>query len=110
MFPVKHGFGYSYLLTGVPVGWKGSVGGMISEDDGKEQGPWYTRLLSFDPGRAWYTINRDDYLDRGHVEGGLQGKLKKYLDGQVYVQSLYLRMIVNDFRALITIDSPTLTL
>jgi hypothetical protein len=90
MFPIKHGFGYSYLLTGVPVGWKGSVGGMISEDDGKELAPWYMRLLSLNPGRAWYTINGDDYLDRGHVEGGLQGKLKKYLEGQVRVQSLCL--------------------
>ncbi|KAN0108898.1 Protein of unknown function (DUF1365) domain containing protein [Hyaloscypha variabilis] len=82
MFPTKHGFGYSYLLTGVPVGWKGSVGGMISEDDGKNHTPWYQRLLSLDPGGAWYTINGDDYLDRGHVEGGLQGKLNKYLEGQ----------------------------
>jgi hypothetical protein len=85
MFPTKHGFGYSYLLTGVPVGWKGSVGGMISEDDEKEQAPWYFRLLSLNPGGAWYMINGDDYLDRGHVEGGLQGKLKKYLEGQVCI-------------------------
>jgi hypothetical protein len=63
---------------------------MISEDDGKELAPWYMRLLSLNPGRAWYTINGDDYLDRGHVEGGLQGKLKKYLEGQVRVQSLCL--------------------
>jgi hypothetical protein len=110
MFPVKHGFDYSYLLTGVPVGWKGSVGGMISEDDGKKQAPWYTRLSSFDPGSAWYTINGDDYLDRGHVEGGLQGKLKKYLEGQVCVQSPCLGMIANHFRVLIPIDTPTLTL
>jgi hypothetical protein len=86
MFPTKHGFGYSYLLTGVPVGWKGSVGGMISEDDGKKHTPWYQRLLSLDPGGAWYTINGDDYLDRGHVVGGLQGKLKKYLEGQVRIK------------------------
>ena len=85
MFPSKHGFGYSYLLTGVPVGWEGSVGGMISEDDGKEQAPWYLRLFSLNPGDAWYTVNGDDYLNRGHVEGGLQGKLRKYLEGQVCV-------------------------
>ncbi|KAE9378562.1 hypothetical protein N431DRAFT_435627, partial [Stipitochalara longipes BDJ] len=82
MFPTKHGFGYSYLLTGVPVGWEGSVGGMISEDAGKGQMPWYLRLFSLNPGGAWYTVNGDDYLDRGHVEGGLQGKLEKYLEGQ----------------------------
>jgi len=83
MFPTKHGFGYSYLLTGVPVGWKGSVGGMISEDAGKERLPWYLRLFSLNPGGAWYAVNGGDYLDRGHAEGGLQGKLKKYLEGQV---------------------------
>ncbi len=92
------------------MGWKDSVGGMISEDDGKEQAPWYKRLLSFDPGRAWYTINGDDYLDRGHVEGGLQGKLKKYLEGQVYIQSLQVGIVANYFRVLIPIDTPTLTL
>jgi Protein of unknown function (DUF1365) len=85
MFPTKHGFGYSYLLTGVPVGWTGSAGGMISRDVEKEQAPWYLRLLSLNPGGAWYTINGDDYLDRGHVEGGLQGKLEKYLEGQVCI-------------------------
>jgi hypothetical protein len=89
MFPTKHGFGYSYLLTGVPVGWRGPVGGMISEDDGKERAPWYLRLLSLDPGGAWYTVSGDDYLDRGHVEGGLQGKLRKYLEGQVCILSLH---------------------
>jgi Protein of unknown function (DUF1365) len=86
MFPTKHGFEYSYLLTGVPVGWKGTVGGMISEDDGKSQAPWYSRLFSLNTGGAWYAVNGDDYLDRGHVEGGLRGKLEKYLEGQVRFQ------------------------
>lgn len=87
MFPTRHGFGYSYLLTGVPVGWKGSIGGMISGDVGQEPAPWYSRVLSLNPGGAWYTVNGDDYLDRGHVKGGLQGKLRKYLDGQVRIQA-----------------------
>lgn len=64
---------------------------MLSEDDVKEPAPWYTRLFSLNPGGAWYTVNGDDYLDRGHVECGLQGKLKKYLQGQVCIQSLNLR-------------------
>jgi len=90
MFPTKHGFSYSYLLTGVPVGWKGSVGGMLSEDDAVEPAPWYSRLFSLNPGGAWYTVNGDDYLDRGHVEGGLKWKLKNYLQGQACIQSLHL--------------------
>jgi hypothetical protein len=85
MFPTKHGFSYSYLLAGIPVGWKGSVGGMLSEDDNTGLAPWYSRLFSLNPGGAWYSINGDDYLDRGHVESGLQGKLEKYLIGQVYI-------------------------
>lgn len=89
MFPTKHGFGYSYLLTGVPVGWKGSVGGMISEDDTEGQTPWHSRIFSLNPGGTWYTVNGDDYLDRGHVDGGLKGKLQLYLEGQVCPQAAF---------------------
>lgn len=82
MFPTTHGFKYSYLLVGIPVGWKGSVGGMISSDVEKEGKSWYSRWLSLQPGSAWYTVNGDDYLKRGHVEGGLQGKLEQYLESE----------------------------
>jgi hypothetical protein len=85
MFPKKHGFSYSYLLVGIPVGWKGSVGGMLSADTPKNQTPWYMRLLSLRPGGAWFTVNGDNYLGRGHVDGGLQGKLKKYLESEVHI-------------------------
>ena len=85
MFPKKHGFSYSYLLVGIPVGWKGSVGGMLSADTPKNQTPWYMRLLSLRPGGAWFTVNGDNYLGRGHVDGGLQGKLKKYLESEVRI-------------------------
>jgi hypothetical protein len=85
MFPKKHGFSYSYLLVGIPVGWKGSVGGMLSADPPKNQTPWYMRLLSLRPGGAWFTVNGDNYLGRGHVDGGLQGKLKKYLESEVRI-------------------------
>lgn len=87
MFPKKHGFSYSYLLVGIPVGWKGSVGGMISSDVDTKPASWYSRLFSLKPGSAWYTVNGDDYLERGHVEDGLKGKLKKYLEGQVCISS-----------------------
>ncbi|PVH71487.1 hypothetical protein DL98DRAFT_435052 [Cadophora sp. DSE1049] len=82
MFPTTHGFKYSYLLVGIPVGWKGSIGGMISSDVEKKEVSWYSRLLSLQPGRAWYTVNGDDYLKRGHVDGGLQGKLHQYLESE----------------------------
>lgn len=84
-FPEKHSFKYSYLLVGIPIGWKGSIGGILSVDTGKEISPWYRRLLSMKTGGAWYTVNGDDYLERGHVEGGLRGKLDAYLISQVYI-------------------------
>ncbi|KAH9217804.1 hypothetical protein DL95DRAFT_250880, partial [Leptodontidium sp. 2 PMI_412] len=82
IFPTAHGFKYSYLLVGIPVGWRGSVGGMISSDVEKKETSWYTKWLSFQPGGAWYTVNGDDYLQRGHVEGGLEGKLHQYLQSE----------------------------
>ncbi|KAG4443672.1 hypothetical protein IFR05_000858 [Cadophora sp. M221] len=82
MFPTTHGFKYSYLLVGIPVGWKGSVGGMISSDVEKKEISWYSKWLSLQPGSAWYTINGDDYLKRGHMEGGLEGKLHQYLQSE----------------------------
>lgn len=87
IFPKKHSFSYSYLLVGIPVGWKGSTGGMISSDVELDLTPWYRRILSLKPGGAWYTVNGDDYLARGHVEGGLRGKLDGYLLSQVCINS-----------------------
>lgn len=84
IFPTAHGFKYSYLLVGIPVGWRGSVGGMISSDVEKKETSWYTKWLSLQPGGVWYTVNGDDYLQRGHVEGGLEGKLHQYLQSEVY--------------------------
>lgn len=83
LFPKTHSFSYSYLWVGVPVGWKGSVGGMLSLDDSKQTFPWYTRLFCLNSGGAWHTVNGDDYLGRGHVDGGLEEKLMNYLQSQV---------------------------
>jgi len=72
-------------MVGIPVGWKGSLGGMLSVDDEKGNSPWYFRLFSLGLGNAWYVVNGDDYLDRGHVDGGLKGKLEQYLQSQVCI-------------------------
>ncbi|ESZ94072.1 hypothetical protein SBOR_5548 [Sclerotinia borealis F-4128] len=80
--PKKHGFSYSYLLTGIPIGWTGSSGGMISADESKEVTPWYKRLFSLQPMSPWYVVDGDAYLERGHVLGGLEGKLKRFLHDQ----------------------------
>lgn len=83
LFPTKHSFAYSYLLTGIPIGWKGSVGGMISVDEERRTDPWYLRLLSLTPWNPWFVVNGSHYLERGHVEGGLRGKLDQFLHKQV---------------------------
>lgn len=82
LFPKIHSFSYSYLWVGIPVGWRGSVGGMLSSDASKQSYPWYMRLLSPNAGGAWNTVDGDDYLGRGHVDGGLQEKLQNYLQSQ----------------------------
>ncbi|KAI1631748.1 hypothetical protein F4809DRAFT_147275 [Biscogniauxia mediterranea] len=77
LFPKKHSFVYSYLLVGVPVGWSGVAGDMISADvaDGVKKG--------------WYNINAADYLERGRGHIGLRGKLDEYLQSQGIDASQY---------------------
>ncbi|TGO32606.1 hypothetical protein BHYA_0302g00040 [Botrytis hyacinthi] len=79
LFPKRHGFSYSYLLTGIPIGWTGSSGGMISVDEKNDGLPLYRKLLSLQPMSPWYVVDGDCYLERGHVSGGLEGKLKRFL-------------------------------
>ena len=75
LFPKKHGFSYSYLLIGVPVGWKGSAASMVSADAGRSEKPGAPR--------AWFSVNAEDYLERGQGYLGLDGKLALYLKSQV---------------------------
>jgi len=83
IFPTKHSFSYSYLLAGVPVGWEGSTGGMLSSDIENQPTSWYRRVFSLKPYSPWFTVDGDDYLERGHVNGGLKEKLQNYLHSQV---------------------------
>jgi hypothetical protein len=84
MFPKKHVFDYSYLVVGVPVVWEGCAGSMISVGRGtssKSGSSW----LSLQPRlrKGWYHINPEDYLERGHGDLGLRGKLNRFLLSQV---------------------------
>ena len=72
LFPQKHSFSYSYLLVGVPVGWRGSVAGMLSVDGSVNKEI-----------KAWFSVNAENYLHRGHGDDGLDGKLSLYLKSQV---------------------------
>jgi len=89
MFPTKHSFSYSYLVVGVPVGWQGTAGGMVSV--GIDKGWSLSSWLSLKPWarRGWYTVNPGDYLERGKAELGLRGKLDAYLVAQVRIAYLF---------------------
>ena len=77
LFPKKHSFSYSYLFVGIPVGWTGSVGSMITADADISMGTG----ISFT--KAWFRVEARDHLDRGNAHLGLHGKLRIYLESQV---------------------------
>ncbi|KAK1593177.1 uncharacterized protein LY79DRAFT_190221 [Colletotrichum navitas] len=80
-FPEKHAFEYSYLVVGIPVGWRGTYAGMVSSG---VRAPSWTSLFSVSPqpGKGWFDIDPADYLDRGNGHLGLRGKLDAYLESQ----------------------------
>ncbi|OHE95317.1 hypothetical protein CORC01_09328 [Colletotrichum orchidophilum] len=82
-FPQKHAFVYSYLVVGIPVGWKGTYAGMVSCDVEKGGGwlSWFS-LAPRQPGRGWFHVDPADYLERGNGHLGLRGKLDAYLTSQ----------------------------
>lgn len=98
MFPKKHSFDYSYLVVGIPVGWEGVAGGMVSCSSAAKQSsgskPWWS--LSPATPKGWYHVDPADYLERGNGHLGLRGKLDAYLKSQVravsscemYIESL----------------------
>ena len=75
IFPKKHGFSYSYLLVGIPVGWKGSIASMVSAD--------VDTLEDLQASDSWFSVNAEDHLNRGRNKAGLIGKLRMYLESQV---------------------------
>ncbi|KAM7198041.1 Protein of unknown function (DUF1365) domain containing protein [Rhypophila sp. PSN 637] len=79
MFPNKHSFSYSYLVVGVPVGWEGNAGGMLSAGAKSEHGlsSWFSLTPRLHKG--WYNVDPADYLARGESKLGLRGKLDDYL-------------------------------
>lgn len=77
LFPKKHSFSYSYLLVGIPIGWRGSLRSLLSADlDSIEND-------GLRPRKAWFSVEAADYLHRGYDVHGLSGKLRTYLKTQV---------------------------
>ncbi|KAI1748711.1 hypothetical protein F4782DRAFT_345323 [Xylaria castorea] len=77
LFPNKRSFEYSTLLVGVPVGWTGVAGGLISVD---------RQVPGFDP---WHKVDAMDYLIPGPTHLGLRDKLDGFLTSQGIEASLY---------------------
>jgi DUF1365 family protein len=87
VFPAKHSFSYSYLFVGIPVGWTGRAGSILSADRqcGSVQG---------ESRRTWFSVEADDYLERGTHSDGLRGKLFEYLRSQGVVPENYSRALL----------------
>ena len=81
-FPKKHSFSYSYLLVGIPVGWRGSIRSLLSADLDSLQREGLLRK------RSWFSVEGADYLHRGYDARGLQGKLESYLKTQVLLETV----------------------
>ena len=75
LFPAKHSFSYSYLLVGIPVGWKGRAGTILSADRSSRPKQEESRT-------TWFSVEAEDYLERKSHPDGLDGKLFEYLKSQ----------------------------
>ncbi|KAI0466745.1 hypothetical protein F4859DRAFT_507197 [Xylaria cf. heliscus] len=73
----KRSFEYSTVLIGVPVGWSGIAGGLVSVD---------CQIPGFKP---WYTVDAVDHLMPGSSHLGLRGKLDEFLNSQGIETSRY---------------------
>lgn len=69
LFPKKHSFSYSYLFVGVPVGWQGRAGTLLSADGAAKRG--------------WLHVDPADYLERDLQGATLREKVDHYLVTQV---------------------------
>lgn len=89
MFPKKHSFSYSYLFVGIPVDWQGSIRSVLSASIGnvcrRYQEPGRERKEE----KTWFTVEADDYLDRGNAHLGLQGNLHAYLRSEACVSPFF---------------------
>lgn len=83
MFPTKHAFSYSYLLMGIPIGWKGSIGSILSVDLQSQKEQEDEPQPQTKTSRTWFSAEAEHYLDRGDIQAGFQGRLRAYLQSQV---------------------------
>ncbi|KAI0446208.1 hypothetical protein F4803DRAFT_58463 [Xylaria telfairii] len=77
ILPTKRSFEYSSLLIGVPVGWNGVAGGLVSVD---------CEVPGF---KTWYTIDAVDHLIPGPTHLRLRDKLDWFLTSRGIEASRY---------------------
>ncbi|UKZ46449.1 hypothetical protein TrVGV298_000652 [Trichoderma virens] len=77
--PKKHAFSYPYLIVGIPIGYRGTINGVVSVDDLDVSSSW---LLNIWRARSWLRVDSADYLERGNNKLGLRAKLDTYLRSQ----------------------------
>lgn len=83
IFPRKHSFSYSYLFVGIPIGYQGSSGSLLSVGGEKtfvDEAQKSKHI--FNTTKSLFHIEAADYLSRGNSLG-LEGKLHAYLRSQV---------------------------
>ena len=82
-FPKKHSFSYSYLFVGIPIGWQHSCQSFLATSLPSSNAQGAKLLPKLGGSKAWFTVEAEDYLDRGSHPLGLAGKLNVYLKSQV---------------------------
>jgi hypothetical protein len=87
MIPNKHSFSHSYLVVGIPVGWEGTAGGLVSVGGKADRSNGILSWLLLGPEKAWYDTDAADYLERGNGHLGLRGKLDEFLKTQVSIDA-----------------------
>ena len=72
LFPKVHSLSYPFMWTGIPIGFRGEIGTVLSCE---------RRIGGLRP--AWFTVDACDYMRRGNDYLGLDGKLHEFLISQV---------------------------
>lgn len=72
LFPQVHSLSYPFMWTGIPIGFRGTIGGVLSCE---------RKIEKCRP--AWFTIDACDYMPRSTDQIGLDGKLREFLISQV---------------------------
>lgn len=78
--PVKNQFSHRAFLVGIPIGFRGRIGPLLSID----QDPLtLSNITSLGQFFAWFSFDPVRYLQRGHNEHGLRDKMDRFLRSQV---------------------------